>query len=104
GGGGTADGGGERVELKARRAATGEAVATEQLVLHALEDPGVMVVARRRRLAIGIAHEQTLAGKADAAQKVGRSVGAPPQAAIGAVEGVIILAGLGRPGADAAFG
>src|SRR5439155_16665502 len=94
----------ETVELEARRTSAGEAVAAEQLVLHALEHPGVMVVARCRRLAIGIAHEHALAGKADATEDIGRPIGAPPQPAIGAVERVIIFARLGRPGPDAALG
>src|SRR5471032_341485 len=93
----------EPVELEARGAAAGEAVAAEQLVLHALEDPGMDIVARRRHPAIGIADEGALAREADAAQEIGRPVGASPQAAIGLVERVIIFAGLGGPGADAAL-
>ena len=61
----------EPVELEAGRAAAREAVAAEQLVLHALEDPGVVVVARRRRLAIGVADEAALAREADAAEQLG---------------------------------
>jgi len=37
----------EAVELEARRAAARESLAAEQLVLHALEDPGMDIVARR---------------------------------------------------------
>src|SRR5215468_8286302 len=92
------------VELKARGTAAREAAVAEHLFLHALEDPGVRVVARRGRTAIGIADKESLAGKADAAQNIGRPVTAPPQPAIGAVEGVIVFAGFRRPGADAALG
>src|SRR5881227_3693581 len=63
-----------------------------------------MVVTRRRRAAIGIAPERALAGEADAAQDLRRPVAAPPQPAVVAVERVVVLAGLGRPGADAALG
>ena len=94
----------EPVEFEARRTAAREAVAAKHLFLHALKDPGVMIVARRRRLAVVITDEGALAREADAAQKLGRPVGAAPQSTIGAVEGVVVLAGLGRPGADAAFG
>src|SRR6185312_13586084 len=95
----------EPVELEARRAAAREAVVAEQVVrLHAVEDPGVVVVARRRRAAIGVAPEGALAGEADAAQRLWWPVAAPPQAAVGAVERVIVLAGLGGPGTDAALG
>src|SRR5581483_7595425 len=94
----------EPVELEARRAAAREAIAAEHVVLHALEDPGVMVVARRLGLPVVVADEGALAREADAAQHVRRPVGAAPQAAVLAVEGVIILAGLGSPGPDAAFG
>src|SRR5438132_955794 len=95
----------EPVELEARRAAARQAVAAEQPVgLNAVEDPGVMVVARGRRTAIGIAPERALAGEADAAQDLRRPIAAPPQPAIVAVERVVVLARFGRPGADAALG
>src|SRR5690348_4874904 len=58
---------------------------------------------RCRGASIGFAREGPLAREADTAQEIGRSIGAPPQPAISAVEGVVILAGLGRPAPDAAF-
>src|SRR5689334_5845102 len=94
----------EPVELEACGTAAGKTITAEHVVLHALEDPGVMVVARRFALAIVVADERALAREADAAEDVGGPVGAPPQPAIFAVEGVVVLAGLGSPGADAAFG
>ena len=48
--------------------------------------------------------ELALGGKAHTCQALRRAAVASPKAAIGAVEGVVVFAGLGSPGADAALG
>ena len=73
-------------------------------VVNALEDPRSARVCRVRHAPVVRSLEQPLRGKADAAQHLRRPAIAAPQTAISAIQHVVILARLARPGADTPFG
>jgi hypothetical protein len=91
------------IELVAGRAAAAQPEVAQNLVLDAVEDPGCPRVRGPGRAPVVGTFEQPLGREADSCQRLGRSAVAPPQAAVGAVEGVEILARIRRPGADAAL-
>ena len=89
------------VELEARRTVARKAEIADLLVAHAVQNP--RRARRQRVLAAAIigADEIALRRETDTDQTLRRPAVAPPQAAVFAVEGVVVFAGLGRPGADA---
>jgi hypothetical protein len=92
------------VELEAGRPATREAEIADDRVLHPLQDPRRPGIVRAGLAAIVRALEEPLRREADAHDPLRRAPVAPPEAAVGAVEGVVVLADLGLPGPDAALG
>ena len=69
------------IQFEAGRAAAGQAVVAEHVVLDAVEHPGEARVARGRQAAVVRALERRLAGEADAHQHLRRPAVAPPQSA-----------------------
>jgi hypothetical protein len=94
----------DAVQFEAGRAAPRKAFATDRVGRDTVEDPAHPGIAARLGFdAVVRADEVALRGEADAHQLLRRPRIAPPQAAVFGVELVVVLAGLGRPGADAAF-
>ena len=88
------------LELEARRAVSRQAMVTEGVPRHALEDPGSAGIGGCLALAVMGPVEITLGGEADACERLGWAAVAPPHTAVLAVELVVVLTGLRRPGAN----
>ena len=91
------------VELESRRAVAAEAVVAENLAADAFEHPRDSRVAGFRALAIVRPQVVTLGGEADPTEVLRGAAVAAPQPAVLAVELVVVLPGLRRPRANAAF-
>ena len=91
------------VELETGGATAGKPEVAEDAVRYALEDPGGPRVVGAGRADIVRAHEMPLSGEPHADHPLRRPVVAPPEAPVLAVEGVVVLARLRRPRANAPF-
>src|SRR5262245_61647101 len=93
------------IDLEAGGAVADEAEITDALVgADALEDEGRARIEAVGPASVVGADVEALRGEAGADQRLRRAAVAPPQAAILSGEAVIVLAGLGCPGADAPLG
>src|SRR5262249_27899523 len=92
------------VELEASRATAREPEIANDLVVDASENPRGARIGRAEHAAIIRTLEQALRREADAAQRLRRPAVAAPEPAIPPTERMEILARLGGPSANAAFG
>src|SRR6516162_881623 len=92
------------IQLEARGAAARETEVADHLVVDPGKNPRRPWIVSARLAAIERALEQALRREPDADDLLRRATVASPQAAVGAVERVIVVANLGIPGANAAFG